>query len=109
MTAVHEAVIVGAGHALNHGNEDDVVGGIDEEPGACGAVPEERPFAVGHICGGGIKDDGAVVTPGKAGANDGHSDAEFAGEQALSDVGRGHELDGGWGEDALAFELAAVG
>src|ERR1039458_6094630 len=103
MTAVHEAVVVGTGHALNHGNEDDVVGGIYQEPGSGGSVPEECSFAVREVGGCWIEDDGAIVAPGEAGPNDGHSDAEFAGEQALSDMGRGHELDGGRSENAFAF------
>ena len=61
-------VIVGAGHALDHADEDDVVRGVDPEPGAGGAVPEEGAFAVGQIGFRGIEDYGAVVSVAEAGA-----------------------------------------
>ena len=54
-------------HALDHAYEDDVVCGVVPEPRPRGSVPEEGSFAFWQVGGGGVKDDGAVVTVAEAG------------------------------------------
>ena len=55
-----QAVVVGMGHALNHGHEHDVIGRIDPEPGPGGTIPEERALSVRQTGFRRIKDDRAV-------------------------------------------------
>lgn len=80
MAAVDQGVVVGAGHALDHSDKYDVVGGVDPEPGAGGSIPKERAFSVGQVGLGRIEDDGAVESVAEAGAHDVLADAELAGE-----------------------------
>ena len=66
-------VIVGAGAALDHADEDDVVGRVGPEPCAGRAVPEERSLAVGQIGLGRIEDHRAVVAVAEAGPHHVHA------------------------------------
>ena len=52
---IEQRVIIGAGAALDHADEDEIVGGIDPEPGTGGAIPEEGSLAVGQVGAGGLK------------------------------------------------------
>src|SRR5580658_4302566 len=98
----------GAEHALDHADEDDVVGGVDPEPGSGGTVPVEGALAFGEIGFGWVENDGAVVAVAEAGSHDLGADAEFAGEQLIRNVVGGHELDCCRRKDAPTIELAAV-
>lgn len=98
-----------AAHALDHADEDNVVGGVDPEPGTCGPVPEEGAFTLGQVCCWRVEDDGAVVSVTEAGAHTLRADAELAGEQMGREVVGAHEVDDGRREDAVSVELAVVG
>ena len=57
-------------YALDHGNKDDVIGGIDPEPGAGGAIPEEGAIAFGQVGLRRVVDNRAIVALAEAGTHD---------------------------------------
>src|SRR6202034_2874686 len=72
---VHSAT---AAHALDHADEDDIVRGIDPEPGAGCTIPEECALALRQVRCRRVENHGAVVAVAEAGPHGLRSDAKFA-------------------------------
>src|SRR5262245_7229439 len=118
---IHEGLVDGGaalvfdhGHArapeaLNHGDKDDVVGWIDPEPSAGGAVPEKCAFAIGEIGELRIVFDGAVVAVAEAGAHVVDADAKFSRQEMRREMVGAHKLNGRRRENADSVEFPAVG
>src|SRR5262245_30088393 len=107
------ALVFDHGHAwspeaLDHGYKDDVIGGIDPEPGAGGAIPEESAATIGKIGELRIVFDGAVVSVAEAGPHDVNADAEFAREELRREMVAAHELHRRRRENTDAIQLPAV-
>jgi hypothetical protein len=83
---IEQRMIVRTAAALNHADEDEIVGGIDPEPCAGSAIPEKGAFAVGQVSRGWIEDDGTVVAVTEAGAHYVETTVEFAGEKQCGQV-----------------------
>jgi len=52
---IEQRVVVGAGAALDHADKDEVVCGIDPEPGTAAPSQKKVPLPSGRLASGGLK------------------------------------------------------
>src|SRR5450631_2837728 len=109
MAAIQQVMVVGTGHALNHGYEDDIVSGIHPKPGPGGAVPEESALAVRQVGFRRIEHYRAIEAVAEAGPHDVLANAEFSRKQACRQVVGGHQFNRCRSQYPLALELSAIG
>src|SRR5262249_39785776 len=99
----------GVQDALDHPDKDDVIRGIDPEPGAGGAAPGERALSYGVADQPRVRVDAEIEPESETRAHAEEADAELA---AVHDRGGeaigAHQGDGRGREDAGAVELTAI-